>query len=875
MPPNPGTATLMLLDTYGLVYRAYFALPVLTTSRAVPINAAYGFTMMLNKLIADERPTHVIAAFDKGMPHARVAMYADYKANRTETPDDLRSQFALVRKVLDTYRIPIIEVAGEEADDVIATLARQAREDGQRSLVVTGDLDLLQIVDDHTTVLVTRRGISELGRYDRAAVQERFGLAPEQLPDYRGLKGDPSDNLPGIPGVGERTAIKLIKAAGSLDALLQRPQLAGALKLENLVVQYGEQARTCRDVSVVSDALEVEIDWEQSLYAPPGNDALHALYSDLEFKSLLAKLDVPSAPTQARDGQTLRGAWTSYAAATEPPDFHRLAGILAGLATGSSYALALRGDELGISGERATGVSFLLSSLEHEPVRAAFATLWNTASDVVGYDTKSLLGALAARGFAMRQFSDDAMIGAHLLNPSRAFLQVSDAAQELLSVDLPQDAAAYADATAQLVQIEREKLAEREQSDLYGLVEVPLAAILARMEATGIAVDVRELETLGKEIDAAVGRLQEEVFALAGESFNIGSPQQLGAILFGKLKIPGSKQNKTGWATGVEILQGLARDYPICAKVLEYREVTKLKNTYVDVIPKLIDPKDGRLRTAFNQTTTATGRLSSTNPNLQNIPVRGELGRRIRRAFVAPGPGRFLLAADYSQIELRLMAHLSGDAAMRTAFEQGQDIHDFTARQIFNLSDAQTVDSNQRRMAKSVNFGLLYGMSDFGLAQRLEISRSEAKAITTAYFARFPGVRAHIENVLERGRRDGYVSTILGRRRYMPALRSQNYMLRAAAEREATNAPLQGSAADLMKLAMVRTERALREAGLTALMLLQIHDELIFEVEESQLRQVAKIVRAAMQNALRLSVPIEVTMKVGCNWYDVEEHQDL
>ena len=875
MPPNPGTATLMLLDTYGLVYRAYFALPVLTTSKAVPINAAYGFTMMLNKLIADERPTHVIAAFDKGMPHARVAMYADYKANRTETPDDLRSQFALVRKVLDTYRIPIIEVAGEEADDVIATLARQAREDGQRSLVVTGDLDLLQIVDDHTTVLVTRRGISDLGRYDRAAVQERFDLTPEQLPDYRGLKGDPSDNLPGIPGVGERTAIKLIKAAGSLDALLQRPQLAGALKLENLVVQYGEQARTCRDVSVVSDALEVHIDWEHSLYAPPGNDALYGLYSDLEFKSLLAKLDLPSSPTPARDGQTLRGEWTSYAAATDPPDFHRLAGILAGLATGSSNALALHGDQLGISGERATGVSFLLSSLEHEPVRAAFATLWDASCDMAGYDTKSLLGALAARGFPMRQFRDDAMIGAHLLNPSRAFLQVSDAAQELLSVDVPQDAAAYADVTAQLVRIEREKLAEREQSDLYGLVEVPLAAILARMEATGIAVDVRELETLGKEIDAAVERLQEEVFALAGESFNIGSPQQLGAVLFGKLKIPGSKQNKTGWATGVEILQGLARDYPICAKVLEYREVTKLKNTYVDVIPKLIDPKDGRLRTAFNQTTTATGRLSSTNPNLQNIPVRGELGRRIRRAFVAPGPGRVLLAADYSQIELRLMAHLSGDAAMRAAFEQGQDIHDFTARQIFSLSDAQTVDSNQRRMAKSVNFGLLYGMSDFGLAQRLEISRTQAKAITTAYFARFPGVRAHIENVLERGRRDGYVSTILGRRRYMPALRSKNYMLRAAAEREATNAPLQGSAADLMKLAMVRTERALREAGLTALMLLQIHDELIFEVQESQLRKVAEIVRSQMQNALKLSVPIEVTMKVGCNWYDVEEHQDL
>jgi len=874
MPP-PGTATLMLLDTYGLVYRAYFALPVLTTSKAVPINAAYGFTMMLNKIVADEKPTHVIAAFDKGMPHARVAMYANYKANRTETPDDLRSQFALVRKILDTYGIPIIEVAGEEADDVIATLARQAGDQGQRSLVVTGDLDLLQVVDDRTTVLVTRRGITELGRYDRAAVKERFDLEPEQLPDYRGLKGDPSDNLPGIPGVGERTAIKLIKAAGSLDALLRDPQLAGAVKLQNLIEQYGEQARTCRDVSVVSDALNVAIDWEHSLYAPPSNDALYALYSDLEFKSLLARLDVPNNAQELRAQQMMAGSWTSYAAATDPPDFARLATILDGLSTAPACAVALQGDELGISAAEGTGVSFLLSSLGHEPIRSSFARLWNAGREMAAYDMKALLGALALRGFPMRRFRDDAMIGAHLLNPSRAFPNVVDAAQELLSLDLPQDAGAYADATARLVDAERSTLREREQLKLYDEVEVPLAAILAKMEATGIAIDVRELEVLSVQIDAAVARLQTEVFALAGEDFNIGSPQQLGAILFGKLKIPGSKQNKTGWATGVEVLQALARDYPICAKVLEYREVTKLKNTYVDVIPKLIDSRDGRLRTAFNQTATATGRLSSTNPNLQNIPVRGELGRRIRRAFVAPGDGRVLLAADYSQIELRLMAHLSGDAAMRSAFHQGQDIHDFTARGLFNVIDAQVVDPNQRRMAKSVNFGLLYGMSDFGLAQRLEISRSDAKGITTAYFARFPAVRSYIENVLEGGRRDGYVSTILGRRRYMPALRSKNYMLRAAAEREATNAPLQGSAADLMKLAMVRVDRALAEENLAALMLLQIHDELILEVAESELRRVAKVVRSAMENALQLSVPVEVTLKVGCNWYDVEEHKDL
>ena len=395
------------------------------------------------------------------------------------------------------------------------------------------------------------------------------------------------------------------------------------------------------------------------------------------------------------------------------------------------------------------------------------------------------------------------------------------------------------------------------------------------MEAAGVTIDLGELDVVGSEVGTAASRLQKQIYDFAGEEFNIGSPQQLGNVLFGKLQIPGGKKTKTGWATGVEVLQGLARDYPICSLVLDWREVTKLKNTYVDVIPRLVDARDGRLRTEFNQTATATGRLSSTNPNLQNIPVRGELGRRIRRAFVARSDEYALLAADYSQIELRLMAHLSGDQAMRDAFGRGDDIHDFTARQIFAVASDASVDANQRRMAKSVNFGLFYGMSDFGLAQRLEIGRAEAKAITTAYFARFPSVRDYIERTLEEGRRNGYVATILGRRRYMPGLISGNYMLRAAAEREATNAPLQGSAADLMKLAMVRIDRALDESGLEAAMLLQIHDELIFEVRKKDLAETAKLVRRHMENAVTLSVPLEVTLKSGGSWYDVEPMENL
>jgi DNA polymerase-1 len=866
--------SLMLLDTYGLVYRAFFALPGLTTSKGVPINAVYGFTMMLNKLIADEKPTHILAAFDKGMPAHRVSLFAEYKAQRRVMPDELRTQFALVRRLLETYRIPIVEVEGQEADDVIATLARQAEEAGEQTTVVTGDLDLLQIVDDRTTVLTTRRGITELGRYDPAAVRERFGLDPAQLPDYRGLKGDPSDNLPGIPGVGEKTASRLLQAAGSLDALVADPSLAGNPKLENLIRQYGEQACLCRAVSAMRRDLPVFVDWESSRYTAPSDGELYRLYSELEFKTLLSKLQPPSDLPLFETGTKLSGTYRSYVASVDPPEFDRLAQEIRTLASAGRVAVALRGDALGIAAKAGEGISFARGALAHETVRSALEHVLRGNSRIGAYDAKRVLHVLRAGGVSDPRFADDAMIAVHLLDPSRGFAEIEDAAAQFLGAELPDDAAAHADATLQLIDKARAELESRDQLRLYEDLEIPLAPVLMNMETAGVSIDTTELATIGAEVEAAAVRLQKQIHDFAGEEFNIGSPQQLGNVLFGKLQIPGGKKTKTGWATGVEILQGLAREYPICALVLEWREVTKLQNTYIDVIPRLIDARDGRLRTEFNQTATATGRLSSTNPNLQNIPVRGELGRRIRRAFVARDDRYVLLAADYSQIELRLMAHLSGDEAMRRAFADGADIHDFTARQIFSVPVDRAVDANQRRMAKSVNFGLFYGMSDFGLAQRLEISRAEAKEITTAYFARFPQVREYIERTIDEGRRTGYVSTILGRRRYMPGLVSGNYMLRAAAEREATNAPLQGSAADLMKLAMVRIDRALAEAGLDATMLLQIHDELIFEVAKRDLSRVAALVREHMTNAYALSVPLEVTLKSGHNWYDVEPMRD-
>ncbi|MDH2910755.1 MAG: DNA polymerase I [Candidatus Eremiobacteraeota bacterium] len=863
---------LLLLDTYGLVYRAFFALPPLTTVGGVPINAAYGFTTTLVKILENERPTHAIAAFDRGLPAHRMEMMPQYKAQREAMPDELRSQFALVRRVLEVFGIPIAELDGNEADDIIATLAAQAERAGAQTLVVTGDNDLLQIVDDATMVLATRRSVTDLVRYDRAAVRERYGLSPEQLADYRGLKGDPSDNLPGIPGIGEKTAIALMQSAGTLDALLADPSLAGKPRWEALVREYGEQARLCRDVSKVDRNLPVTLDWDAARLRPPDAARQYALYRELEFRTLLRKLEPPPSdelPLMA----SLRapdGAFRSYVAAVDPPDFVQLCGELRAMADAARVALAIEGDALGASAAPHAGLAFHLDALRGEPIRSALEAALQGAGAVVGYDTKRIVRAFDAYGVRVPQFADDAMLAAHLLEPSRSCTDPAEAALLVLDEEPVRDAAVFADIAARVARRANELLGEREQLALYREVELPLPPILARMEEAGIAIDADALHAFSLELTANIATLAERVVAAAGEPVNIGSPQQLGRVLFEKLGIPGGKKNKTGWATGAEVLQPLAREYRICADILEWRELTKLKNTYVDVLPALRDPKDGRVHTVFNQTVTATGRLSSTNPNLQNIPVRAGIGRRIRRAFVASAPGRLLLSADYSQIELRLMAHLSGDEAMRRAFREGIDIHDFTAREIFGLAPGMPIESEQRRMAKVVNFGLLYGMSDFGLAARLEIDRTLARSITERYFARFPSVRAYIAKTLERGRENGYVSTILGRRRYMPALKSSNAMLRNAAEREATNAPLQGSAADLMKLAMIRVDRALRESGEDAVLLLQIHDELLIDVAAEARDRVAAIAREAMVRAMELSVPLDVSVKAGANWAETE-----
>ena len=929
--------TLLLIDVYALVYRAFFALPPLTSPAGQPVNAVYGFERMLNRVVADEHPTHVVAAFDAGIPAERLEAYPEYKAHRPETPDDLGSQFPLVRRVLEAYGIPIVEVQGEEADDVIATLAQRASRDRLRTVIVSGDLDLLQLVDDAVTVVVTRRGISDMARYDEAAVRERYGLAPVQLPDYRGLKGDPSDNLPGVPGIGEKTAAKLIAQYGTLDDLLARADEVTPKRIGELLRRFADQARACRDVSVAKRDLPVALRWEDAELSGKDPGARNALFQELGFRSLMTSLpgapasvqsrpdaqsrqDMQSRPLEAGNGDARAqerelvvstGSASSSLIVVQQAARHQLiddrAGaleLLANLRRCNEFALAslpeLRAwrqtEPLAFAVALERGEGYVIPAplaLHDDAVRAAFAgVLADAAVGKIVHGAKALSGWLSAQGLTLRGLTLDAQLAHGLLDGARVDPALSDTlayvgeiykapapsaqAMELFAQG-PVIEAAHASAAEVLLRaapVFRARIAAAGMDALLRDVEQPLAAVLASMERAGFRLDLDELTRIRQRLDRTMSETSSTIFRLAGSEFNINSPKALGEVLFEKLGLPHGGKTKTGYATGSEVLMPLAAEHEIAAKTLEYREVSKLKGTYVDALPALIDPNTGLLHTTLHQLGAATGRLSSSDPNLQNIPIRSAVGREIRRAFLAPTTGNVLLAADYSQIELRLLAHLSGDPNLIDAFARGEDIHEYAARAVFGVKTGAPVDAEMRRRAKAVNFGILYGQGEVGLAQSVGFSRDEAREFIGAYFTRFPRVREYIDDSLERARDAGYVTTLLGRRRSLPDLRSPNYGLRAAAERMATNAPLQGSAADLIKLAMIRVAHALEEQQTRARLVLQVHDELIFDVPPDQVARVRTIVKEAMEHALQVDVPLVVDFKIGPTWGEAEAADD-
>jgi DNA polymerase-1 len=910
--------TLLLVDGHSLVYRAFFAMPALTNSRGEVTNAAYGFTSMLLKALGDHRPTHAVAAFDPPGRTFRHEQDATYKAGRKETPEDLVPQFDWCREVVEALGIPIIEVPTFEADDVIGTLSVQGERAGLDVIIVTGDLDALQLVTDHVRVFANRRGISDTIVYDVARVFERYGFAPPMVVDFKALRGDASDNIPGVPGIGDKTAMSLIQEYGGLESILEAVPTMKEGKVRRLLTEHADRARLSKQLATIQLDMDIALDVEGSRLGPHDDLAIHAVFDRLEFRSLLGRVPtygteaaapaVPPAPQRSADGQgslNLDGAPVAVEVeviddagrAEEMSQRLRERGdiVLRSVVDGS----ARRGDVVGVAlASAAAPDPAYYIPIGHEDANAdegVLAVLRDLLEDPTigkhGYDLKQELLAWSARGVAIAGLGFDTMLAAYLCittrtrvpsltvlahdlcalseQPEETLLGSGRARRPVAAVPV-EEAASYYGTWVSLVPPVRgaleAQLAEGSLRSLYDQVEMPLVPILAAMERTGIRVDCDELAQLSAEMYTRISELEGIVAETAGYTFNPGSTQQLATFLYDNLGLAAGRRTKTGRSTDADSLESLRGEHPVVDVILEWRQLSKLKSTYVDALP-LLCAADGRIHTSFNQAVATTGRLSSADPNLQNVPVRTAWGQRIRHAFIAD-PGQVLVSADYSQIELRVLAHVSREEELIAAFARGEDIHRRTAAEVYDVPPDE-VTPDQRRIAKVVNFGVVYGLSDFGLARDTGMDVEAAHIFIEKYFDSFPAVTRYLERTRMHAREWNWVETFMGRRRHLPDIRAANRQLRGAAERMAVNMPIQGAAADIMKLAMIRTDRALRDAGVRSRMLLQVHDELVLETPADEVDQVAALVREAMGGAADLVVPLVVDVKVGQNWQEM------
>ncbi|MFB3880030.1 MAG: DNA polymerase I [Armatimonadota bacterium] len=872
----PGEGGLVLVDGNSLLYRAFFALPPLTNPQGEATNAAYGFTTMLLKVLDEQRPEMVAVAFDLPGPTFRHEMFEEYKATRRAMPDELSSQFGMAREILAAMHIPVYEMEGYEADDVIGTLATKAEKEGRRVLIVTGDLDELQLASDRVSVMVTRRGITDTQVYDAAAVKERYNLSPDQLPDYRALRGDTSDNIPGVPGIGEKTASQLIAQFGSLEKLLADADQVKPPRIAAALAAHADIARRAKHLSELVCDLPIEFDPAKLRLQAPDRDRLIAIFRRLDFRSILKRFEA----TPEAAAAPFRVITTPEQARSLASEFEQAGEVSLQLVDGGGAALSapLLGLALSAGGEPAViappggKLDDLLAPLRR--------VLESPRVEKVGHDLKRAALVLSNRGLALNGLAFDTMLAAYLVNPTRPAEALGAVTYDYLEAETPAlasegapDTQALATAIEQVRALKgvlEERLSAMELTSLFHELEMPLVPVLIAMEQAGVAVDCDALVRLSGKLGARAGELEKEIHAIAGEEFNIGSPQQLRRILFEKLGLPPdkAKRTKSGYSTAAEVLAALS-DHEIVAKILEYREVTKLKSTYVDALPPLVNPATGRIHTSLNQAVTATGRLSSTNPNLQNIPIRSEAGMEIRRAFIAGGRDCVLLSADYSQIELRVLAHITEDENLIQIFLRDEDLHRAAAMEIFGV-DHDGVTPQMRAFAKVVNFGIPYGMSDFRLSREMGISLEEARQYMWRYFARFPKVHEYVQRTPQEARERGYVTTLLGRRRPVPDLRSRAPAARQAAERVAINTPMQGSAADIIKLAMLRVHEQLGRRKLRARMILQVHDELLIELPREEVAETGQLVAECMSEAYQLRVPLRVELKAGPNWADME-----
>ena len=868
---SDGPKRLFLLDGHSLSYRAFFALPpTLATSTGQVTNAVYGFTSMLIKLLAEERPDLIAVAFDIGAPTVRLEKYAEYKAGRPEAPDEFRQQLGLIVEVLETLAIPVIGVEGHEADDAIATLALEASSRGIDTVIVTADRDFFQLVRPGITVMFNVKGISDIRLYDVDAVTERFGLPPEKYLDYVALKGDPSDNIPGVPGVGEKTASKLVQEFGSIEELLRTTEeLKG--KLKSSIEAAGDQLTLNKELARLKTDVELPVGPEDCVMGDWDMEAVRRLFTSLEFRTLFERLEdagrsvKPAIDVAAFDLRETTSQEIGELLRAEGPTAIRFDGD----------ARDVHGIAVSVGGGQAAYAEVKDLSVLAEALADPGARAW-------AHGAKDLETAVLESGGVLGGITFDTLLAGYLLDPATANYPLAElcerylGANPLASVDQEVEGqlfgaswratAAEAAAIALLAPVMQERIDRANLGALIEDVEMPLSSVLARMQANGVALDVAYLEEMASGVRERMVALRDEIYREAEEEFNLNSPPQLRAILYDKLGLSSGKKTPKGQrSTDASVLEKLRGANPIVEALLQWRELDKLNSTYLEALPREVDPRDGRIHTTFNQTGAATGRLSSSNPNLQNIPVRTELGRQIRRAFVPGAPHQVLLCADYSQIELRILAHLSGDQGLVAAFESGVDIHTATAARVFGLPDDQ-VDPGLRSRAKMVNYGLAYGMNAFGLASRLDIAPDEAQEIMDAYFASFPDIQDYLDRQVGRAAAEGFTETMLGRRRYIPELQNPNPRVRDLGRRMALNAPIQGSAADVFKLGMIRVDEALRASSLECKILLTVHDELVFEVAKDEAEDAAALVKAEMEAAYELTVPLRADIGWGSNW---------
>ena len=880
---------LFLIDGSSYIYRAYFAIRHLSNSQGMATNAIYGFTNMLLKVIRELKPDQLAVIFDSKGPTFRKEIYPDYKANRAAMPEDLVPQIPYIKRVVQAFNLPGIEMPGYEADDIIATLAKKFSAEGMEVTVVTGDKDLMQIVDDHIQLLDTMKDKV----YGPAEVTERFGGA-DKVVEVQALSGDSSDNIPGVPGIGEKTAKMLIDEYGDVETLLANLDQLKGKRRDNLE-NYADLARLSKKLVTLVDNLDLKVDDHNFTLAEPDREALTELFKECEFYKLLQEFSIDT-----KD----RAESAGYRAVLTESDLDELVAALEqserfAFDTETTSLDAMRADLVGLSFAVTAGEAWYVPVGHHylgmpeqlpldRVLEAVRPLLASPRQLKIGQNLKYDILVLARAGIEVGAPIYDTMLASYLANPATRSHGMDNLAAELLNyhtisysevagsgkkqigfeeVEVEKAttyAAEDADITLRLYEKLVPMVTEQHQDGLLNDVEMPLLQILAGMERAGIRINPEFLGGLSADMEKKLAVLEAEIHQLAGGPFNIGSPKQLGEVLFENLGLPKGKKTKTGWSTDVEVLNKLAEDHEIAAKILDYRSLMKLKGTYTDALPKLIHPETGRIHTSFNQAVTATGRLSSSDPNLQNIPIRTEEGRRIREGFI-PSDGCVLLSADYSQVELRILAHMADEPALKEAFARGEDIHRSTASEVLGLFPEMVTDE-QRRAAKAINFGVVYGISAFGLAKQLGINRREAQQFIDTYFERYPGIRTFMDTCIAEAREKMYVTTLLGRRCAIPEINSKNGAVRGYAERNAINYPVQGSAADIIKLAMVKIAARLADQGLKSRMLLQVHDELVFDVPQAELEEVSALVKSEMQGAVDLTVPLLVEVGSGRNW---------